>query len=349
LVQAILLVCCLAEACSAQKELVAHLQVLSLSPGPNKMARFAALVGAAVLGACEAWGQDGHTIIAHVADALLDPEVNKVLLADLGKESLSDAATWCDDFDHTSAGRWSGPLHYINYPGKACSFDWSRDCKKDWCNVGALSNYTTQVWDSSLPSAARLMALNFMIHMMGDLHQPLHVGSGDDRGGNTIHVSFDFTGKSPSNWRPELHAVWDTDIIVQIIDDLSAAESPEYPKSHHNWQLLSEDILKRVKGEWASNATAWSAVVAEKRADATFRKGLSVVAGESAARSCEFAYVQPDGTRIQDGDKLTAEYYQHVKPVVTTQLAKGGVRLARLLGDSLAASRMQHQSAVILA
>lgn len=300
-----------------------------------------ALAAAALLPGVQAWGNDGHTIVAHIADALLDPAVNKALISDLGKESLSDAATWCDDYDHTPLGKWSESLHFINYPGQACSFDWSRDCKDDVCNVGAIANYTKQVWDRSLPADQRLTALNFMMHMMGDVHQPLHVASADDRGGNDISVHYSFTADGGSKRSGNLHAVWDGRIIEQMIDDLKASALETSPPPFHDWQVLNADILKRVKGDWASNTTAWRSTVADKNHNVTeYRAGLSAVAQETAVDSCTYAYVKADGTtRIQSGDELDMDYYQRNKPVVALQLAKAGARLAQILEDSLHATR----------
>jgi len=304
------------------------------------MAAFKAsvLLGFAFVRSVEAWGQDGHTIVAHVADALLDPEVSKVLLADLGKESLSAAATWCDDFDHTPAGRWSAPLHYINYPGHACSFDWSRDCVNDYCNVGAIVNYSKQVWDKTISSESRLIALKFMIHLMGDLHQPLHVASADDLGGNTIHIEYKFNSRS-SEKKFNLHQIWDDAIVIQMIDDISASPLKSGPFPFHNWQVVSDELIKHVKGDWSSNTSEWRSTVAEKKDETTFRKGLSVVAGETSALSCSYAYVKPDGSKVAADDVLDVAYYQRSKPVVAMQLAKGGARLAQILSDSLAIAR----------
>lgn len=311
-----------------------------------------ALLGLAFLRQAGAWSNDGHTIVAHVADALLDPAVAKILTSELGKESLSDAATWCDDFDHTDAGAWSEPLHYINYPGQACSFDWSRDCVNDICNVGAIANYTKQVWDKSLSSPLRLTALNFMIHMMGDVHQPLHVASADDIGGNAIHIDYDFNSTA-KKLKANLHAVWDAKIVDQMIYELSSAALPadllkSGPPPYHNWPVLSADLIKRVQGDWASNVTIWRSTVAERKDEAAYRKGLSAVAGETASLGCQYAYVKPDGsTRIENGNVLDVSYFQRTKPIVAEQLAKAGARLAQILEDSLAVARAKEAVMIV--
>jgi hypothetical protein len=285
-----------------------------------------------------AWGPAGHTIVAHIADSLLAPDVEAVLKNDLGGTSLTDASTWCDDFDHTPAGKWSEALHYINYPGHACSFEWSRDCVKDWCNVGAIVNYTQRIFDKSTSSGDRLIALKFVIHMSGDVHQPLHVASSDDRGGNDINVHYDFSpgDADPKEQKGKLHAIWDTKLVVEDFDEI---DDPNGFGPEDGWQKLAQSLKQKLNGEWAKNKESWEQDVASSSDDA-LRTGLSKVAGETAALGCNYAYVHPDGTTtIQDGDTLGRDYYEHAKPVVEMQLARGGARLAQLLKDALRASQ----------
>jgi len=290
-----------------------------------------------------AWGPEGHTIVAHIADSLLSPDVEAVLKNDLGGTSLTDASTWCDDFDHSPEGKWSEALHYINYPGQACSFDWSRDCANDWCNVGAIANYTQRIFDKSTSSDDRLFALKFVIHMAGDVHQPLHVASADDRGGNAIQVHYDFSPKDAESdeQQGKLHAIWDKKLVVEDfkeMDDANGrlASGPFGPVD--GWQKLSESLKQRLSGEWAQSRAAWEQDVASS-SDDDLRAGLSKVAGETAALGCSYAYVHLDGTHIKDGDELGRDYYEHVKPVVEEQLARGGARLAQLLKDALRATQ----------
>jgi len=330
------------------------------SPMPI-MSRFIPLLAFAA--GCEAWGPDGHTIVAHIGDSLLDPKVHDVLLQDLGSTSLSDAATWCDDFDHSPTGRWSEPLHFINYPGQTCAFNWARDCKNDMCNVGALLNYSGQVFDRTTSKASRLVALKFVIHMMGDLHQPLHVASAADRGGNDIHVETDFapSGMLSRSGSNNLHRVWDTTLVEQIISELSEEQNAG---GVHNWQVLSKLLVDRLQGEWNQNLTEWRKVVAEDDTDSAalaglpaavaahrnetlLRAGLSYVAGKTAAIGCTHAYVRSDGSRIQSGDSLDRDYFEWARPTVEIQLAKAGARLAQILSDSLALSEMAEVALVI--
>lgn len=297
------------------------------------------MLGLAFLRGSEAWSVDGHAAIAVIADSLVSPEVSKVLLSELGKESLEQAAIWCDGYDHTDDGRWSAALHFIDYPGTACSFDWDRDCKKDWCVTGALVNYTKQVWDTSISTDARLMALNFIIHMMGDLHQPLHVSSIADHGANDIKVDYEFNASS-EKLNDTLHLVWDGAIVIQMIYDLSAKNLRAGPPPFHEYKKLADYLTGRVNSDWSNNATAWKSSVAVARGDETkLRAGLTTIAGETAGLGCEWGYTGTAAQRIKSGDLLDVQYYQTRKPIAAMQMAKAGVRLAQLLSESLVAFR----------
>lgn len=301
----------------------------------------------AVLGLSAAWGPDGHTVVAHVANGLLSQKAEQVLRAELGNTSLTDAADWPDTFDHTPQGEWSSALHYINYPGRECDFNWARDCTKDWCNVGAIVNFTHQVFDHTLSLERRFMALKFVIHMMGDLHQPLHVASAEDQGGNLITLNGIHFSADASNWsdrQVKLHAAWDTSLVVEAIADFEppAAGRPRRhvpePPVFHDWKVLATSLQQRLAAEWKNASAQWREPMNNSRSEASLRQGLSVVANETAALGCGYAYTRPNGARVKSGDVLDRAYYLRAKPVVEEQLAKGGVRLAMLLSEALDSS-----------
>merc|ERR1712048_538679 len=87
--------------------------------------------------------------------------------------------------------------------------------------------------------------------------------------------------------------------------------------------------------EWAADMKTWQAAVADFQDEADFRKGLSIVAEESAELSCKSAYNYPNGSAVKSGDILDRAYYLAARPVVEQQLAKGGVRLAQILEETL--------------
>lgn len=310
------------------------------------------LVFPCLFGTASAWGVDGHTIVAHIADHYLSPEVSAVLHSDLFNISLNNASDWCDSFDHEDEGRWSAGLHFIDYPGHSCTFDWATDCKDDYCNAGAIVNYSKQIFDPSKTKDERFVALKFVIHMLGDIHQPLHVSSGDDYGGNAIKVPFPhFSNIEANNTGRDtnLHAVWDDNLVVTTIwesEDNTTLRAGKFVPHYHDYLALASALEKRMDGEWAAKKTAWQATVAGSRDEAIFRKGLTAVAQESAAAGCKYAYNYADGSPVKNGDTLNRDYFLRASPIVEEQLAKGGVRLATILTEALAQSRVS--SAVIV-
>jgi hypothetical protein len=125
---------------------------------------------------------------------------------------LAGVATWADSLRYTRWGRFTGPFHFIDAkdsPPTYCGIDYERDCKKEGCVVSALHNYTTRLLDTELHVSERAMAAKFVVHFVGDIHQPLHT---EDvaRGGNGIHVLFD--GRNFN-----LHHVWDTSIPEKLV------------------------------------------------------------------------------------------------------------------------------------
>jgi len=131
-----------------------------------------------------AWGADGHRLIADVAEGLLSvPAKNEVLrlLALEPGATLASVSTWADEARTPVTAPW----HYVNLPRDAnCRYDPDRSCVQGACVVSAI-DHQAAVLASDAPDEARLKALKYLVHFVGDVHQPLHAGFADDRGGNS--------------------------------------------------------------------------------------------------------------------------------------------------------------------
>lgn len=151
-----------------------------------------------------AWGPQGHQVVANLAQAQLTPaaraEAARLLALEPGA-TLESIATWADEHRSPDTGAW----HYVNFPRGTCVFDAPRDCPEERCVVQAIAGQL-QVLDSDAPDAARLLALKYVVHLVADVHQPLHAGHGDDRGGNTYQVQALQRGTN-------LHALWDAGFL----------------------------------------------------------------------------------------------------------------------------------------
>jgi hypothetical protein len=155
-----------------------------------------------------AWGPRGHAIVADLAARQLSPaaraEVERLLGAD-ARDTLVANATWADEVKAWPGYGRTGPLHYVNFPRGTCRYDAARDCRGDRCVVAAIARFRA-VLASDAPAAERSDALRWLVHLVADVHQPLHATWGDDRGGNMVQLRFRGEGTN-------LHALLDSGLL----------------------------------------------------------------------------------------------------------------------------------------
>lgn len=166
-----------------------------------------------------AWGQSGHRLVAELAAQALTPAARADvarLLAGEPEPTLAGVSTWADEVRDSPEYRWTTPLHWVNFPAGQCRYAASKVCQDGLCVVAAIERYRQQLADRTQPLAQRRIALKFLVHFVGDVHQPLHAGYAADRGGNQFQISYLREG-----WN--LHSVWDS----LLIDSLKLSV-PEY-------------------------------------------------------------------------------------------------------------------------
>ena len=277
----------------------------------------AALLALLSAGPALPWGQEGHSIVAEIAQRRVSPQVNNKINALLGSElpalksaqfSLASVASWADDYlhlNHNETRNW----HFVDIPYDRDFYNAAADCKLDPqygdCVVNALARSRNTLADCTKPVAERAMALKFVVHFVGDIHQPLHDTTGinpdtaaDDLGGNFILVTFMDKDNKPQN--SNLHKVWDTDLIMRKVYDWG-----DYVRwLEINW-LPGKDVAALQAGDavdWAQDA-------------------------HKAAQIVVYNF-RPDHV-------IDEEYYKDAIPVVDRQLALAGLRLARVLNEAL--------------
>ncbi len=127
-----------------------------------------------------AWGPQGHEVVATLAQARLttraQAEIDKLLALESGA-TLASISNWADEQRSPLTAAW----HYVNFPKNTCTYDPARDCPDGSCVVGAI-NRQLAILGSAAPPEERLMALKYVVHLVGDIHQPLHAGHAEDRG-----------------------------------------------------------------------------------------------------------------------------------------------------------------------
>lgn len=156
-----------------------------------------------------AWGAIGHRITGAIADENLSGVARAQVRLLLGTEDLAEAATWPDDMKSDPAPFWqkqASPWHYVTVrEGDAYA---PSDAPPEGDAMTALTRFTATLRDPKASLEDRRLALRFIVHIIGDLHQPLHAGGGDDRGGNDVKVTW-FGNQT------NLHSVWDSGLIEQ--------------------------------------------------------------------------------------------------------------------------------------
>ena len=171
------------------------------------MRRFLPILFALLASTAHAWGTQGHQVIANVAHAQLTAkakaEIDKLLALEPG-ETLASISTWADEHRSPATAAW----HYINFPKNSCIYDAARDCPDGNCVVAAIDRQL-EVLKSNAPADKRLTALKYVAHLVADVHQPLHAGYAEDRGGNTYQLQAFMRGSN-------LHALWDVGLIKNL-------------------------------------------------------------------------------------------------------------------------------------
>jgi hypothetical protein len=149
-----------------------------------------------------AWSRDGHHMVAEIAFQLLSPQAKQKLLSYLNGTSVNDAATWMDDIRGNASYNYLTPTHYINLEkgrtyspsGKPDLYTELTEVMKELENINGLTKEQAK------------FDLEVLMHLVGDLHQPLHDGYGEDKGGNSFQVNFNGKGTN-------LHSLYDHVII----------------------------------------------------------------------------------------------------------------------------------------
>ncbi|MBF4485764.1 S1/P1 nuclease [Flavobacterium sp. CSZ] len=162
-----------------------------------------------------AWGRKGHALVAEVAFNYLDNETKKIVLGYLDGMTIEDAANWMDDIKDDKSYDYMKPYHYTN-------IDKGQEViEQSGSNIIYILNKTIKELQNPKNLTKQEIKTKMLIvfHLVGDLHQPLHLGYGSDKGGNTAQINFKGQGTN-------LHSFWDSGIIsdqkISIEDCLNA-------------------------------------------------------------------------------------------------------------------------------
>ena len=249
----------------------------------------------AVLNPARAWGTQGHQVVANLAQAQLTAkakrEVDRLLSLEPG-ETLASISTWADE--HRSPA--TAARHYINFPKNSCSYSAERDCPDGQCVVAAIDRQR-DILASTATDEVRLRALKYLVHLVADVHQPLHSGYGEDRGGNSYQLQAFMRGTN-------LHAFWDSGLIRALDQDTGVMTAR---LASSNASPAKRQELERAGGPVAFNGA------------------------QAAEESCRIVG-QPG---FYPGRLVDQAYIQRFTPIMEQRLQLAGARLAGLINLAL--------------
>ena len=274
------------------------------------------------------WGFDAHRVVAKIASQFVRGSTKR-MIADLldvpetGRSvdrAMIDASVWAD-----SQG-WSDELHFSHTPYQNCSsFVMERDCGfggSGRCIVSALSEFAMTLTNITAPKEERTDALKFLLHLVGDLHNPLHLGFAEDFGGNAIDVTVNGVVST-------LHEVWDGHLVRTKQTELSDALPEGNPLEP--W-ALSEHLLDALPD---ANAASRYSVVVTSADLATPAAATALMArmasGITETYTCEFAYQLDSGAYIDRQEVLPELYIDSRAEIAMDLLKMAGIRLAEIL------------------
>ena len=290
-----------------------------------------AFVLSVLLSQVAGWAGDAHRIVAAIASRFIRGSTKKHIaelleVPPLGRavdRALIEASIWADSQE------WSSELHFAHTPYRDCSapFDLATNCGFDGsgrCIVTALANYTVRAADISLPASERAQALKFLVHLVADIHNPLHLGFAEDFGGNSIDV---FVKEADENCT--LHEVWDSALVKEKQEELLAARP--VGSELEPW-ALSEDLISTI----SSDEDAIDYKLDVHRSDIETRESAIALMGRMATGivqtyTCDVAYTNEFGAYIESDDRLTDIYVESRATEAMEMLKLAGVRLAELL------------------
>lgn len=203
---------------------------------PTIRLALSALLLMSIAPTASAWGALGHQLVGRLAERELEPATRAEVAALLAGETdptLGGVAVWADTMRTGDPDRFrvTSNWHYVNTPPGTCRFDAARDCKDGACVIGSIEAQKTILADPRQPLPARRDALKFLVHFVGDIHQPLHASNQGDLGGNQFQISLR-TDIEPEAYARKhfvdgvmgtnLHSIWDFYVLASAKTDLAA-------------------------------------------------------------------------------------------------------------------------------
>lgn len=251
-----------------------------------------------------AWGPEGHRVVAEIARLHLTSAARRNIQELLGNDDLAAISNWADEIK--SARLETAPWHFVDIPITAAGFSDQRDCTgrnsmPHNCVVDRIQIFQQVLADKHAKREDRIEALKFVVHFVGDIHQPLHA-VGEARGGNDIHITVGDPrdcGRAPCN----LHALWDFGLINHQMNN----SHPALRESDEIKLVAAVATRDQLENKAEGTPEAW--------ANESFQLARHIWLG--------------------DGAQVRGDYFSKNIPLMDDQLGVAGLRLATLLNNAL--------------
>jgi len=273
-----------------------------------------------LIGISYSWAGEGHDMIGKIALNNMAPGSGDFVCSVLQltcplQPHINELGRWADKPPDNLS--WTQGLHFANIPYHSCGgFDLSRDCSKD-CIVSALVRYIITSMDNQASQEDRQVAIKMVIHLIGDIHNPVHMGYREDKGGNNIPVGGFANARYPAN----LHNLWDFHIPIRF------KNTP-----------FAQNITPPQKDQLVDSFTSTFSTKKVDRnvLESSLKRLISDIATETTSYVCQaYRHMAGDGPGngpwIQAGDSPGPIYMNRMTLVGQDRIRKAGVRLGKML------------------
>ena len=248
-----------------------------------------------------AWGPTGHQTTGYIAQSLLTPEAQIRLNEIMPAADLGQVATWMDDerLNLKKTIPDSAQWHFYNLP--VCDNKPKKDlCKNNNCAIYRIDEYAQVLADPKASKEDKIFAVRVIVHVVGDLHQPLHAGDNGDRGGNQLKVGE----------HTNLHSTWDKAYVQKMARGKT-----------------SKEFAREIRERNADKIEIWQTGDALNWANESNQAARSVAYGQLPGFSCDVVYLNVDS--------LSKSYDDQAQKVIEQRLAMAGSRIAFVLNTAL--------------
>ncbi|MEC8461240.1 MAG: S1/P1 nuclease [Pseudomonadota bacterium] len=267
------------------------------------------------------WGLNGHRIVAAIAETQLNQDGIQWVRKTLEGGKLQDVSNWADEIrsDDTEWSNSIAPWHIYTMP-KDRVITVNHDAAKVWPknSLDAIYYLTHHLKSSNIKAKeSDKTLLKLLVHVVGDVHQPLHVGNGQDKGGNTCQVYWFARG----SWYTNLHKIWDSRLIDA--QKLSYTEYVDYLSPKHG--VLIPDWLNSKPEDWIKESYDFHQSIYPK-----------------LKSNAPYTYCDPKLVKGRLDRPVLSYSYQHkVKPILDMRLHQAGIRLGNLINQIAQAKKLK--------